>query len=79
MIPWTCQYACILERRTAAYRNVTQDRQQDVDEEVRIAAALEEDTQRGQEDGEDGLDEVGGGDRHVGQVMCRSGMEIVGR
>ena len=41
-----------------AYRNVTQDGQQDVDEEVRIASALKENTERGEENGEDDLDEV---------------------
>lgn len=34
------------------HRNVTQDSQQDVDEEISIAAALEEDTQRREDDGE---------------------------
>ena len=40
------------------YRNVTQDGQQDVDEEIRIASALKENTKRGEENGEDDLDEV---------------------
>lgn len=40
------------------YGNVTQDGQQDVDEEVGIATALEEDTERRKEDGEDDLDDV---------------------
>jgi len=39
-------------------RNVTKDGQQDVDEEISIAAALEEDTQRRQNDGEEDLAEV---------------------
>lgn len=38
--------------------DVTQDGQQDVDEEVGIATALKEDTERGQDDGEDDLDDV---------------------
>jgi hypothetical protein len=38
--------------------NVTQDGQQDVDEEISIAAALEEDTQRWEEDGKDDLANV---------------------
>ncbi len=42
-------------------RNITQDGQEDVDEEVAIAAALKEDSERGQEDGEDDLDEVARG------------------
>ena len=41
-----------------AYRDVTQDGQQDVDEEVRIASTLEEYTERREEDGEDDLDDV---------------------
>jgi hypothetical protein len=41
--------------------NVTQDGQQDVDEEISIAAALKEDTQRWQEDGEDDLADVAEG------------------
>lgn len=41
-------------------RNVTQDGQQDVDEEVGIAATLKEDTERGQDDCEDDLDDVAG-------------------
>lgn len=39
-------------------RNVTQDGEQDVDEQVGTASALEEDTQRGQEDGKDDLADV---------------------
>lgn len=53
------------------YGNVTKDGQQDVDEEVRIAAALEEDAERGEEDGEDDLADVGGGERHIcGSKTC---------
>ena len=40
--------------------NVTQDGQQDVDEEVGIAAALKEDTDRRQEDGKDDLADIAG-------------------
>jgi hypothetical protein len=39
-------------------RDVTQDGQDDVDEEVGAAAALEEDTDGWEEDGEDDLDDV---------------------
>jgi len=47
-------------------RNVTQDGQEDVDEEVGVASALEEDTQRRQDDGEEDLADVAGGERHGG-------------
>lgn len=50
-------------------RNVTQDGQQDVDEEVRIASALKENTERGEENGEDDLDEVACGERHCESVV----------
>ena len=40
--------------------NVTQDSQQDVDEQVSTAAALQEDTQRGEEDGKEDLADVAG-------------------
>lgn len=43
-----------------AHRNVTQDGQQDVDEEVGIAATLQEDAQGREDDGEDDLDDVAG-------------------
>ena len=43
------------------YGKVTEDGQQDVDEEVGVAAALEEDTKRGQDDGEDDLADIAGG------------------
>jgi hypothetical protein len=42
------------------YGNVTEDGQQDVDEEVGIASALKEHTNRRKEDGEHDLDEVAG-------------------
>lgn len=38
--------------------DVTQDGEQDVNEQIRTASALEEDTQRGQEDGKDDLANV---------------------
>ena len=41
-------------------RNVAQDGEQDVDEEVGAAAALEEDSDGREEDGEDNLDDVAG-------------------
>jgi hypothetical protein len=40
--------------------NVTQAGQDDVDEEISAAAALEEYTERREEDGEDDLDDVTG-------------------
>lgn len=46
-------------------RNVTQDGQQDVDEEISSAAALEEDSQGWQENGQDDLADVGRCERHV--------------
>lgn len=39
-------------------RNVTENCQQDVDEEISIATSLEEDTHRWDEDGKDDLDDV---------------------
>lgn len=45
-------------------RNVSEDGQDDVDEEVRIASTFEEDTDRRQEDGKDDL-------RSVNQVCLR--------
>ena len=50
--------------------NVTKDGQQDVDEQVSIAAALEENTQRREDDGEDDLADIAGGERHVGGCVC---------
>ena len=40
--------------------NPTQDGQTDVDQEIRAATTLQEDTQRGQDDGEDDLADVTG-------------------
>ena len=48
---------------------VGQAGQEDVDEEVGAAAALEEDTQRRQEDGKQDLADVAGGERHGGGVV----------
>ena len=47
-----------LRSTKATYRNVTQYGEQDVDEQVGTASALEEDTQRWQEDGKDDLADV---------------------
>jgi hypothetical protein len=44
--------------------NVTKDGQQNVDEEVGIATTLQEDTDWGNEDGEDDLNDVGTGESH---------------
>lgn len=41
--------------------DVTEDGEEDVDEEVGTAAALEEDADGGEEDGEDDLADVAGG------------------
>jgi hypothetical protein len=46
-------------------RNVTEDGEQDVDEEIRVAAALEEDTDGREEESKNDLAEVRGGERHV--------------
>ena len=40
--------------------NVTEDGQEDVDEQVGAAATLKEDAERGQDDGDDDLDDVAG-------------------
>jgi len=45
--------------------NVTQDGQEDVDEEIGAASTLEEDTKRREDDGENDLADVAGGERHV--------------
>jgi hypothetical protein len=42
------------------YGNVAENGQQDVDEEVGVAATLKEDTKRGQDHGEDDLADVAG-------------------
>ena len=51
------------------YGNVTQNGEQDVDEEVGIATALEEHTQRRQDDGEDDLDDVAVNPQSVTTVL----------
>jgi hypothetical protein len=43
---------------------VTEDSEEDVDEEISTAATLEEDTQRGEDDGKDDLADIAGGERH---------------
>jgi len=47
-------------------RNVTKDGQEDVDQEIRIAAALEEDTNRRDDDRKYDLDDVASSERHFG-------------
>ena len=47
-------------------REVTEDGQQDVDEEISTAATLEEDSKRRKDDGKDDLADVAGGERHDG-------------
>ena len=44
--------------------NITEYGKQDVDEEVCVAAALEEDTKGRKNDGEDDFDKVASGERH---------------
>ena len=53
-------------------RNVTEDGQQDVDEEVGVASALKEDTQRWEDDGKKDLADVASGERHGGR--CGDGV-----
>jgi len=50
-------------------RQVTQDGQQDVDEQVRTASPLQEDTQRRQDDGKDDLADVAA-EREGALVSC---------
>lgn len=50
-----CCCCCCCESRENAY---PQDRQENVDAEVAATPALEEDTKRGKEDGEDDLADV---------------------
>jgi hypothetical protein len=45
--------------------NVTQDGEEDVDEEIGAATALEEDTHGREDDGKDDLANVASGERHV--------------
>jgi len=44
--------------------NVTKDGQENVDQKITTAAALEEDTEGREEDGEDDLADVGTGESH---------------
>jgi hypothetical protein len=64
------------------YGNVTKDGQQDVDEEISVAAALEEDTQRRKDDGKKDLADIAGGERHdgcgFGCSTCRAGSRMYG-
>lgn len=50
--------------------NVTEDGQQDVDKEISTAAALEEDTKRRENDGEDDLDDVAGRGVSTRRRLC---------
>lgn len=50
--------------------DVTQYRQEDVDEEVGIASALKEDTEGWQEDGEDNFADVATRRRTLAQLYC---------
>jgi len=49
-------------------RNVTQNGEQDVDEEISVASSLEKDTERREDDGEDDFADIGCGERHVDGV-----------
>lgn len=51
--------------------NVTENGQQDVDEEIGTATAFQEDTDWGDEDGEDDFDNVGSGEGH-----CEGWLEV---
>jgi len=58
--------------------NITQNRQEDVDEEIGIASTLEEHTERRDENGEDDLDDVASGERHdEGLVIAFLGIWVV--
>lgn len=48
---------------------VTKNSQEDVDKQVCTASTLQEDTQRGQDDGKNNLANVASGERHVDKVM----------
>jgi hypothetical protein len=54
------------------HRNVTKDGQEDVDKEISIAAALEENTDGRKDDGKQDLADIAGGERHGGCVVCYS-------
>lgn len=47
---------------------VTQDGEQNVDEQISTASSLQENTQRGQDDGEDDLADVASGEGHGCEV-----------
>jgi hypothetical protein len=51
-------------------RNISQDGQQDVDEEVCSTTALKEDSQRWQKNSQDDLADVGSCERHVDGFCC---------
>jgi hypothetical protein len=55
--------------------DVTQDGQQDVDEEISTASALQEDTDGRQEDGKNDLADIAGGERHDVCLFCKSSRE----
>lgn len=65
--------------------NVTQDRQQDVDEQVSTASSLKEDTDGGQEDGKNDLEDVTSGESHfvgwggLSWFGCEGGLVESGR
>jgi len=46
-------------------RNVSKDRQQNVDEKISSTSSFKEDTQRGEDDGEEDLTNVAASDCHV--------------
>jgi len=48
-------------------RNVTQDRQQNVDQDISTTSSLQEDTDGWEDDGEDDLNDVACGERHDGR------------
>lgn len=50
--------------------DVAENGQADVDQEVGAAPALEEDTERREDDGEDDLADIAGGERHDGRFVC---------
>lgn len=65
---------CTGRSGSGTHRNVAKDGQQDVDEEISIAAALEEDTQRREDNGKDDLADVAGGERHGGGGLACLGL-----
>jgi len=50
-------------------RNVAEDGEEDVDQDVSTASALEEYTKRWEDDGEDDLADVASGESHVGGLV----------